>query len=319
MSTSQTILVTGATGFVGRRLCSHLAGHGHRVVALVRDGGRAIPGVAQEVRIADFANLDALDTVLPQCDVVIHLAGRAHVMHDTAADPLGEFRRVNVGLTRRLLERAADARVKRFVFVSSIGVNGNRNITPFSEQDTPAPHDLYAISKLEAEQLVQDMAQQCGMEYAIVRPVLVYGPEAPGNFGILLRLAAKGWPLPFGRLQSKRNLISVWNLADFLRTCATCPQALHDVFLAADAQTVTLPEIFRHLAIGMGKTARLLAIPRSLLVLACTLVGKRQMLDKLDAGLTVDIAKAQRQLGWQAPYTTAEALIKTGKEYTHTS
>jgi len=319
MSTSQTILVTGATGFVGRRLCSHLAEHGHRVIVLVRAGGRAIPGVAQEVRIADFTQLDALDTLLPQCDAVIHLAGRAHVMRDTAADPLGEFRRVNVGLTRSLLERAANARVKRFVFVSSIGVNGNSNITPFSEQDTPAPHDLYAISKLEAEQLVQDMAQQYGMEYAIVRPVLVFGPEAPGNFGTLLRLAAKGWPLPFGRLQSKRSLISVWNLADFLRTCATCPQVLRDVFLAADAQTVTLPEIFRHLAIGMGKTARLLAIPRSLLALACTLVGKRQMLDKLDAGLTVDITKAQQQLAWHAPYTTAEALIKTGKEYTHTS
>ncbi|MFJ2989754.1 NAD-dependent epimerase/dehydratase family protein [Collimonas sp. NPDC087041] len=310
------ILVTGASGFVGRYLCQYLSSAGHEVTALVRTRGASIPGVKNELVVADFNNLEVIGDTLKDCDAVIHLAGRAHVLNDTVTDPLHEFRQVNVGMTEKLLHLAINAGVRRFVYVSSIGVNGNKNANrPFVETDVESPHDLYAISKLEAEQAVKKIAGQAGIEYVIVRPVLVFGPNAPGNFGLLLKLASRRLPLPFGSLAARRNLVSVWNLASFLGRCADYPGVLRDTFLIADKETVTLSDIFLGLGKGMSKTQMIFPVPKMFLIAICSLFGKRQLFDKLNSELRVDISKAEEKLNWTAPYTTAQALIKTGKEY----
>lgn len=309
------VLVTGASGFVGRHLCKYLNNTGHDVIALVRAQGTLIEG-AKLVVVADFNLPDSLDDILKECGAVIHLAGRAHILNDTAEDPLYEFRRVNVGMTEKLMQRAAKVGVRRFIYASSIGVNGNENSGhPFVETDPVNPHDLYAVSKLEAEQVVKKTAAQTGMEYVIVRPALVFGPDAPGNFGLLLKLAARGLPLPFGRLSTRRSLLSVWNLVSFLGLCVDHRSVLQETFLIADKDTVTLADIFKGLGMGMGKPQMMLPIPQMLLVAACYLLGKKQQFDKLNSELRVDIGKAEGKLGWKAPYTTTEALIKTGEEY----
>lgn len=310
------VLVTGAAGFVGRALCAHLAACGAAVVALSRSApaGSGTPGVTAHV--ADFGDAAALAARLDGCDTVIHLAGRAHVMHDTVADPLAAFREVNVGLTERLLLLAARAGVRRFIFVSSIGVNGNRsNGAALTEADAPAPHDLYAISKWEAEQRVLALAAQVGIEYVIVRPTLIFGPDAPGNFALLLKLAAKGLPLPFGSLAARRSLLSIWNFVDFLGACARHRAPLQGTFVIADSECVTLSEIFTELGKGMGKRQWLVPVPPALLGALARLAGKGQMLAKVDAELVVSAEKARTTLGWTPPLSTASALVRAGQEY----
>ena len=285
------------------------------MIALARAQGTLVEG-AKRVVVADLNAPDSLGDILKECEAVIHLAGRAHMLNDTADDPLHEFRRVNVGMTEKLMQQAAKAGVRRFIYASSIGVNGNKNSGhPFVETDVESPHDLYAVSKLEAEQLVKKIAAQTGMEYVIVRPALVFGPDAPGNFGLLLKLAARRLPLPFGRLSARRNLLSVWNLASFLELCIVHRSTLSETFLIADNETVTLADIFKNLGAGMRKAQMMLPVPQILLVAACYLFGKQQQFEKLNSELRIDSGKAAEKLGWKAPYTTAEALIKTGEEY----
>ena len=310
------IAITGANGFVGRELCRNLAGHGHHVVAITRrDPETPLP--VQETRVVqDFSNDDILASALDGCEIVIHLAGRAHMLRDTAADPLAEFRAVNVEVSEKLARAATAKGVRRFVFVSSIGVNGNTtNGRPFTEADTPVPHDLYAISKWEAEQRVVSIAGQQGMDYVVARPVLMFGPDAPGNFALLLKLAAKALPLPFGLLKKRRNLLSVWNFADFLRICAEHPKPIRDTFVVSDRQTVTLPEIFRYLGEGMRVRQHLLPVPRAMLAVAVGVLGKGAMLRKVDSELMVSPDKAIKLLNWTPPYSTQAALVKTGEEY----
>jgi len=310
------IAVTGATGFVGRELCRHLDAHGHEVVAIIRraDG---LPLPAREIRVVqEFSHRESLSTALEGCEVVVHLAGRAHVLRDTVADPLAEFRAVNVEMSEKLALAAAAAGVRRFIFVSSIGVNGNATRgQAFTEADAPAPHDLYAISKWEAEQRLTSIAGKTQMDYVIARPVLMFGPHAPGNFGLLLKLAAKSLPLPFGMLGTKRNLLSVWNFADFLRTCAEYPSPINETFVVSDREPVTLPDIFRYLGEGMGVRQRLVPVPRALLAAASGLLGKGAMLRKVDSELMVSPDKAIKLLKWTPPYSTQAALVKTGEDY----
>lgn len=310
------ILVTGAAGFVGRTLCAHLAQSGNEVVALSR--GRAfetaIAGVSHY--IADFGDAASIEQHMRGCDTVIHLAGRAHVMNEVNSDPLAAFREVNVGLTERLVAQAGRAGVRRFVFVSSIGVNGNRSVgVPFTEADVPAPHDLYAISKWEAEQRVMTLAPAAGLDYVIVRPTLIFGPDAPGNFALLLKLAAKGLPMPFGRLAAPRSLLSVWNFVEFLRVCAAHTSPLNQTFVIADNERVTLSEIFTHLGRGMRKKQWMLPVPRGMLTFFARLVGKGQMLGKVDSELVVSSEKAHTELNWIPPLTTFEGLVRAGEKY----
>lgn len=310
------VLVTGASGFVGRELCRHLCSHGHLVVALVRKPGQLLDRVAETRLIKDYYDSHELSLAMDGCDAVIHLAGRAHMLQDTASDPLAEFRAVNVGITEALARAAAAKGISRFVFVSSIGVNGNHSDgRPLTESDPPAPHDLYAISKWEAEQKVAEIAGSSGMDFVIARPVLMFGPSAPGNFALLLKLAAKGIPLPFGLLSKRRNLLSVWNFVDFLRACVEHAGPINDTFVVADTEAVTLPEIFRHLGEGMNKRQYLLPVPGILLATLCKMLGKSAALRKIDAELMVSAEKAARSLNWTRPYSAREALVLTGAGY----
>lgn len=311
---SRHIAVTGANGFIGRQLCAHLSDYQHQVRAIVRAHGTQPATVRQVVQ--DLAALPPDSRVFDGCDVVVHLAGRAHVLHDDVADPLAEFRKVNVELTRHLIADAVRCGVKRFVFVSSIGVNGNASAAhPFTEMDAAAPHDLYAISKYEAEQMIGELIPASEMQFVIVRPTLVFGPDAPGNFALLLKLAAKSLPLPFGRIPARRSLLNIWNLVDFLHLCATHPAAAGETFLVSDEQSLTLGDIFRHLGTGMGKKQHIWPIPAAVVRAVATLCGKRQMYAKLTAQLLVDTTKARTLLGWRAPYNSSAALERAGREY----
>lgn len=315
MNTRGPIAVSGANGFIGKHLCRHLLSHGHEVIAIARQHN--IPDGDGRTNVA----LDLLDPhgpcrALDGCDAVIHLAGRAHILDDTADDPLNEFRKANVEATLNLLRLAAKSRVRRFVFVSSIGVNGNRTQgQAFTEADKEAPQDLYAISKFEAEQEVRRYAEQAGLEFVIVRPTLVFGPDAPGNFALLLKLASMSLPLPFGMFSARRNLISVWNLVDLLHRCAMHPAATGQVFLAADKETLTLKDIFIHLRIGMNRHPCIFDLPPGWMSKIASITGKMPMFKKLTAELRVDPAKAATLLEWQAPHSAHEALERTGREY----
>jgi nucleoside-diphosphate-sugar epimerase len=310
------IFLTGAAGFVGKHLWRHLLTQGHAVKAVIRPGTPKL-AEADEADIirADFTQLTAAAT-LTDCDAVIHLAARAHVLKESVADPLDLFRRVNVEGTMNLVRLAAKAGVRRFVFVSSIGVNGSRTHgVPFAADSPAQPTDSYAISKFEAEQALMTFAVAHGIEFVIVRPTLVYGPDAPGNFAALLKLSAMGLPLPFASFKAKRSLLAVWNLVDLLALCSWHPAAANRIFIAADAQQLTLAEILMNIGEGMGKVPNLLPFPPQLLHSAALLLGKGAMVKKLAAELIVDTQRTCRQLEWKPDCTTAEGLQRAGREY----
>ncbi len=249
--------------------------------------------------------------------VVIHLAARVHVMHDTAADPLEEFRRVNVAGTEHLARCAAASGVKRMVYVSSIKVNGEE--TPdgriYSEQDIPAPQDPYGVSKWEAEQALQRVAHETGLEIVIVRPPLVYGAGVKGNFAQMLRIVARGVPLPFASVHNKRDLVYVGNLVDALIACATHPAAAGQTYLLGDGEPVSTSQLLRHLAQALDVPLRVFPLPPQLLVLAGRLLGKSAQVERLLGSLQVDSGKIRSQLNWTPPYTLQQGLQATAEWY----
>jgi len=312
----QKILVTGANGFIGKMVCAELLARGFEVTAAVRkvpaDGNVNSAGL----RFVGVGNVDAdtcWDTALAGCSGVIHLAARAHILNDEVADPLAAFRATNVAGTLQLARCAARAGVARFVFVSSVGVNGNQNERPFTESDTPLPAEPYAVSKLEAELALQTDALGGAMKLVIVRPPLVYGPGCPGNFLRLLKLLSTRIPLPFGAMRNKRSFIGIWNLADFLATCLVHDKAGGHVFLISDLEDVTLPDLLRGLALGMGRTVPLFSVPPGWLATLAGMAGKGAMFDKLGGSLTVDASRAHTVLGWTPPVSLAEGLQRTGR------
>jgi nucleoside-diphosphate-sugar epimerase len=255
-------------------------------------------------RITPFAYMIIRDAT------VIHAAARAHIMKDEVADPLAEYRRVNVDGTLNLARQAAAAGVKRFIFISSIKVNGEQTPLgqPFTADDTPAPEDAYGISKWEAEQGLQQLATETGMEVVIIRPPLVYGPGVKGNFASMIKLVAKGLPFPLGAIHNQRSLVAVDNLVDLIITCIDHPVAANQVFLAGDGQDLSTTELLRGVAKAMGKPARLIPVPSSLLMLGATLLGKKAVAQRLLGSLQVDIAKARNLLGWEPPVSVEEGL-----------
>lgn len=311
------ILVTGATGFIGRALLDRLrADPVFDVSAVVRHWLPSLPSDIQVHEVGDLNASTDLRGALTKVDVVIHAAARAHVLREEASNPLTEFRRVNVDATLNLARQAAEAGVKRFIFISSIGVNGAETLDePFSEISLPAPVTDYAISKYEAEQALQQLLQTMRMELVIIRPPLVYGPDAPGNFGRLLRLVASGLPLPLGGISNRRSLIARENLVDFIITCVSHPKAAGEVFLVSDGQDLSTTELVRQLAKGMGKRLLLLPVPTGMLKFAATMLGRQSVYQQLCGSLRVDSGKARAVLNWTPPLSVNEALRKTAAHF----
>ncbi len=307
------ILVTGATGFIGSSLVNKLVPE-HQVKAVVRKD-LSMPNV--DVVSEDLNPATNWSKYLGNVSSIIHLAARVHIMHDTAVDPLSEFRKVNVEGTLNLARQASESRVRRFIFLSSIKVNGESTSInqPFSEKDEPKPEDPYALSKHKAEQGLLEIADQTGMEVVIIRPPLVYGPGVKANFLRVMDWLYKGVPLPFGAIHNKRSLIALDNLVDLIIRCLEHPAAANQIFLAADGKDLSTTELMKKLARYLGKPPRLLSIPQKMLESCFKLLGKEELAIRLCGSLQVDIRKARRLLGWAPPVSVDEGLEQTAKWY----
>lgn len=305
-----TLLITGASGFVGTALCRQAQSTGRAVRAAVRTAGAAARNVPS-VTVPSIDGQTPWADALQGCDSVIHAAARVHVMNESATDPLSEFRRVNVDGTLNLARQAAAAGVRRFVFVSSIKVNGEATQAqrPFLASDMPAPQDPYGVSKAEAEQGLRQVAEQTGLEVTIVRPPLVYGPGVKANFGSLLRAVQRGLPLPLGAVRhNRRSLVALDNLIDLLLTCVDHPAAAHQTFLVSDGEDLSTTALIQRMGQAMGRPARLLPVPVFLLHLGATVLGKRDMAQRVLGNLQVNIDHTQATLGWLPPITVEEGL-----------
>jgi nucleoside-diphosphate-sugar epimerase len=248
--------------------------------------------------------------VLGKADVLVHLAARVHVMRDTAVDALAAFRAVNVQGTLNLARQASASGVKRFVFISSVKVNGEATHKgrPFTAEDLAAPQDAYGISKMEAEQGLRQIAAETGLEVVIIRPTLVYGPGVKANFAALMRAVQRGYPLPLGAVHNQRSLVALDNLVDFIITCITHPQAANQTFLVSDGQDLSTTELVRGMAQAAGVPARLLPVSVWALHAGASLLGKGDVVQRLCGNLQVDISKARSLLGWVPPVSLEEGL-----------
>jgi UDP-glucose 4-epimerase len=301
------VLITGASGFVGRALVDELATAGHTVVCAVRRGS----GLPNEVLVDDLGPKTEWGRALAGCDAVVHLAARVHVMRDEASDPLAEFRRVNTEGTLRLAGQAAQAGVRRFVFISSVKVNGEGREEPYRETDAAAPEDAYAISKWEAEQGLQTIAAETGLEIVILRPPLVYGPGVKANFERLLKIVKRGLPLPLGAIRNRRSLLYLGNFVDAIRLCVESPAAAGQTFLLDDGQAISTPDLIRAVALAAGRSPRLLPVPPRLLQFVGTVLGKGAAVSRLTGSLHLDASAIQSRLGWRPRYSLQEGLAAT--------
>jgi len=303
------IVLTGATGFLGARVADQIDRQGGlNLTCLVR---KAVPaGRGREVVIKGLDASSDWSAILKNQNVVIHAAARAHIMKEEVTDPLAEYRRVNVDGTLNLARYAVEAGVKRFVFISSIKVNGEQIAPgrPFTCDDTPTPKDPYAISKLEAEQGLQQIALETGMEVVIIRPPLVYGPGVKGNFASMIKLVEKGLPLPFGAIDNRRSLVGLDNLVDLIITCIDHPNAANQVFLVSDGEDLSTSGLLRRVAKAMGKPSRLIPVPAGLLQLGATVLGKKAIGQRLLGSLQVDISSTRERLDWTPPVSVDEGL-----------
>lgn len=315
------VLVTGATGFVGECLHSELLRRGYRVRAAVRQESPALRQAGREqVVVGPIDDATDWQAALSGVQCVVHLAARVHVMRETAGDPRAAFRQVNVAGTERLARQAAAAGVRRMVYISSIKVNGERTgIRPFTEADVPQPEGPYAQSKLEAEQALQRIAAATGLETVILRPPLVYGPKVKGNLRTLLRAVQLGLPLPLGRCENRRSLLGLTNFVDLIALCVGHPAAADQVFVAADDEDLSTPELIRRLAGLLHRPARLLPIPASWLRTAARLLGRQSVYERLCGSLRVDASKARSVLGWRPVCTVDAELARTAAWYARQS
>ena len=307
------VFITGVNGFVGRALCERLSREAWRVAGSVRSDQNAanLPSHVDTVRIPSIDQDVDWPTMLAGVNAVVHLAARVHIMHDTSSDPLSAFRRVNVDGTERLARQAAAVGVRRFVYISSVKVNGEESSIPYVEQDTPNPQDAYAVSKWEAEQTLRCVAGETGLETVVIRPPLVYGPGVKANFLQLIRTTKRGLPLPLASVHNKRSLIYLHNLVDAIVTCISHRWAINQTYLVSDGEDLSTPDLIYRLAAALGATPRLFPCPPALIRMAGMLAGKSVEVERLIGSLTVDTTKIRSELGWQAPYSVAKGLKET--------
>lgn len=312
MPQDRVVLLTGSTGFVGSTLLVSLKKHHEfRAISAVRQLGSSVFRLNEEAVVV--GNIDGstdYTAAIVGVSVVVHAAARAHIMRDEVQDPLMEYRKVNVEGTLNLAKQAAAVGVKRFVFISSIKVNGESTTVgnPFRAGDVPAPKDAYGLSKLEAERGLLQLGEETGMEVVIIRPPMVYGPGVKGNFASMIKLVEKAIPLPLGAIHNKRSLVGIDNLVDLIIRCMDHPAAANQVFLAGDGDDLSTTELLRGVGKAMGRPARLIPIPAGMLQFGATLLCKKAVAQRLLGSLQVDIRKTCELLDWKPPYTVEEGL-----------
>ncbi|NWB91693.1 UDP-glucose 4-epimerase family protein [Pseudomonas agarici] len=320
MTGKAKVLITGGSGFVGSALIDRLlASDKFEILALVRRKGISFPKKVTVISsLPDTAF--SMRSFPRECDCVIHVAARVHVMSDSSIDPLAEFRKINVDGTLEIAGQAASAGVRRFIFISSIKVNGEVTFPgrPFFADDLPNPIDPYGISKMEAEAGLRDIALSTGMEVVIIRPVLIYGPGVKANFHRMMNWLNRGLPLPLGCISNKRSLVALDNLVDLIFTCIVHPAAANEIFLVSDDNDMSTTELLKRLCLALDSPARLLPIPQSLFVLGATLLGRRDVARRLCSSLQVDIKKNLDILGWSPPKSVDESLGEAALSFKQT-
>ena len=311
------ILVTGSKGFVGQAVVNSLLNAAYDVRACSRQDD-----VTSHPRIHSFQNSDLSGSTdwhsaLQNVDVVIHLAARVHMMSDSVMEPLTEFRKVNTDATLNLARQAAGCGVKRFVFLSSIKVNGEEtnSESKFKPDDSFIPTDPYAVSKYEAEQGLLAIAKETGMEVVIIRPPLVYGPNVKANFASMMKWSNRGVPLPLGAVYNQRSFVALNNLVSFIIHCLEHPKAANEVFLISDGEDVSTTELLRKVASAFGKQAKLMPVPVKMMGFIAKVIGKKEVADRLFGSLQVDSSKARELLDWKPIITMDEQLTKTADAY----
>jgi nucleoside-diphosphate-sugar epimerase len=305
------VLVTGGSGFIGRALIARLGQAGHEVVATSRDRQLELPG-ARVCHIAELGPETDWSKALEGIEAIIHLAARVHVMDERAADPAFENSRINSQGTARLAAQAAEAGVRHFIYFSTIKVHGEASgPEPFHAADTANPQDPYAKTKLEAEQALLEIAGNCAMRASIIRPPLVYGPGVGGNFLSMLRLSAKGWPLPLASIDNRRSLIYVGNLVDLVSHLLDHRGPISGIWLARDGEDVSTPELFRRTSAALGLKAHILPFPKFLLAFAGALVGKAAVVSRLTQSLVIDDSPTRNDLDWTPPFSMLQGLKET--------
>jgi UDP-glucose 4-epimerase len=302
------VFVTGANGFLGRALCDQLHQKSYAVRAAVRSSTEL--NGKQSITIPSIDSHTAWGNALQGVDVVMHLAARVHIMHDKNAAPIAEYRKTNVAGTLHLAKQAAAAGVKRFIFISSIKVNGEQTSPgqPFRATDIPAPQDPYGISKMEAEAGLRAIAQDTGMEVVIIRPPLVYGPGVKANFASMVRWLQRGVPLPFGAIHNQRSLVALDNLVDLIITCSQHPAAANQTFMVSDGEDVSTSDLLRRMGAALGKPARLLPVPHPVLEWGARLAGKPELAQRLFSSLQLDMQATRQTLGWSPPVSLEQGL-----------
>lgn len=312
------VLITGVSGFVGGALACRLLDEGsYRVRGVAR---RVLSNAPAGLELCQSPELEPeadWSELLQDVEVVVHAAARVHMMNDQAADPLSEFRRANTEGTLRIARQAVEAGVRRFVFISSIKVNGEESPAdrPYSADDVVAPVDPYGVSKHEAEQALLALARETGLEVVIIRPVLVYGPGVKANFQSMMRWLDRRLPLPLGAIHNSRSLVSLDNLVDLIVTCLQHSAAAGQVFLVSDGSPLSTTQLLRRMGLALGKPARLLPIPAVWLQLISRLLGRPAIAQRLCGSLCVDIEKTRRLLGWEPPVTVDEAMSRTARYF----
>ena len=314
MAEYKNILVTGANGFIGRILCPTLATSGFHVRSAFREVDRGNSSLRDFVYIGDIDSQTNWEKALCNIDVVVHLAGRAHITSKLEFNSLDAFRKINTLGTERLALMAAKAGVKRFIFISSVKVNGEGAMRSYIEEDCPAPEDAYGISKKEAEDVLRNISKETGLEVVILRPSLVYGLGVKANFKNLIKISRMRLPLPFKGIDNRRSFVYLGNLADAIVACVNHPLAANQTFLVSDGEDVSTPNLMKIIANALGKKVRLFSLPYGILRILCKIAGREKELEKLTGTLVVDSSKIRNLLGWKPPFTFEQGIKETVKK-----